>query len=206
MAADGDEHGEGAPQPAGLSAAQGCDLVTEALPASARPASTTARQRSTGCTSTARSWGSPHSPSRASRAGGNLALATAIRAKREGRLAAVDGVYALAPFISGLYGSSAEEREAALPSLVENDGYFMACDGTAIFAEVYDPGAEHATDPLCWPYHATVEDLSGLPPHAISVNELDPLRDEGLVYHRRLVEAGSRPRHEQWPGRATQAI
>ncbi|MFJ9085733.1 alpha/beta hydrolase fold domain-containing protein [Streptomyces sp. NPDC102384] len=122
--------------------------------------------------------------------GGNLALATALRAKREGRLAAVDGVYALVPSISGLYGAGAEEREAALPSLVENDGYFMACDAAAILAEVYDPGAEHATDPLCWPYHATTEDLSGLPPHALSVNELDPLRDEGLAYHRRLAEAG----------------
>lgn len=122
--------------------------------------------------------------------GGNLALATAIRAKREGRLAAIDGVYALVPSISGLYGSSAEEREAALPSLVENDGYFMACDAAAIFAEVYDPGAEHATDPLCWPYHARAHDLAELPPHAISVNELDPLRDEGLAYHRRLTEAG----------------
>ncbi|MFD6994449.1 alpha/beta hydrolase fold domain-containing protein [Streptomyces sp. NPDC059943] len=122
--------------------------------------------------------------------GGNLALATAIRAKREGRLAAVDGVYSLVPCISGLYGRSAEEREAAFPSLVENDGYLMACDAAAIFAEVYDPGAEHATDPLCWPIHATAQDLAGLPPHAISVNELDPLRDEGLAYHRALVEAG----------------
>jgi acetyl esterase len=29
-----------------------------------------------------------------------------------------------------------------------------------------------------------------LPPHVIAVNELDPLRDEGLVYYRLLVRAG----------------
>jgi len=29
-----------------------------------------------------------------------------------------------------------------------------------------------------------------MPPHVISVNELDPLRDEGLQYYRRLVHAG----------------
>lgn len=33
-------------------------------------------------------------------------------------------------------------------------------------------------------------DLAGLPPHTISVNELDPLRDEGLVYARKLMAAG----------------
>jgi acetyl esterase/lipase len=47
-----------------------------------------------------------------------------------------------------------------------------------------------ATDPLAWPYHAPVEDLAGLPPHVVSVNELDPLRDEGLAYYRKLGEAG----------------
>ena len=31
---------------------------------------------------------------------------------------------------------------------------------------------------------------AGLPPHVISVNEIDPLRDEGLLYYRRLVRAG----------------
>ena len=44
--------------------------------------------------------------------------------------------------------------------------------------------------PACWPVEATDEELSGLPPHVISVNELDPLRDEGLLYYRRLVRAG----------------
>jgi acetyl esterase/lipase len=32
--------------------------------------------------------------------------------------------------------------------------------------------------------------MAGLPPHVISVNELDPLRDEGLDYYRRLLRAG----------------
>lgn len=122
--------------------------------------------------------------------GGNLTLATAIRAKRDGTLDTIDGVYAMVPYISGIYGRSAAEREEELPSLVENDGYFISCDLNAVFVEVYDPGARHATDPLCWPYHATPEDLAGLPPHVISVNEVDPLRDEGLAYHRTLVEAG----------------
>jgi acetyl esterase/lipase len=57
-------------------------------------------------------------------------------------------------------------------------------------AAVYDPTGQHATDPLAWPYHATRDDLAGLPPHVITVNELDPLRDEGLAYHHKLVAAG----------------
>ena len=32
--------------------------------------------------------------------------------------------------------------------------------------------------------------LEGLPPHSITVNELDPLRDEGLFFSRKLEEAG----------------
>ena len=40
-------------------------------------------------------------------------------------------------------------------------------------------------------YYATNEDLTDLPPHIISVNELDPLRDEGLVFFRNLLKAGN---------------
>jgi acetyl esterase len=122
--------------------------------------------------------------------GANLTIATTLRAKRDGHLHMIDGVFALVPYISGLYGSTEAERRRALPSLVENDGYFIGCPGMAVMAAVYDPGGAHATDPLCWPYHAGVDEVAGLPPHVVSVNELDPLRDEGIAYHETLVRAG----------------
>jgi acetyl esterase/lipase len=60
----------------------------------------------------------------------------------------------------------------------------------AILPSVYDPTGDNANNPLCWPLFASPQELQGLPPHAISVNELDPLRDEGLMYSRRLLGAG----------------
>ena len=54
----------------------------------------------------------------------------------------------------------------------------------------YDPGNANRDEPTCWPYRATAADLAGLPPHVIVVNELDPLRDEGLAYHRKLLANG----------------
>jgi acetyl esterase/lipase len=60
----------------------------------------------------------------------------------------------------------------------------------APLARAYDPPGDNAANPLAWPYHATEADLAGLPPHVISVNELDPLRDEGLAYYRKLLAAG----------------
>ena len=35
-----------------------------------------------------------------------------------------------------------------------------------------------------------VKIVTGLPPHVISVNELDPLRDEGLLYYKKLLISG----------------
>ncbi|MCS5575772.1 MAG: alpha/beta hydrolase, partial [Pseudomonadales bacterium] len=56
--------------------------------------------------------------------------------------------------------------------------------------KVYDPDGSNSGNPLAWPLQATITELKGLPPHSISVNELDPLRDEGLAYYRKLVAAG----------------
>jgi acetyl esterase/lipase len=122
--------------------------------------------------------------------GGNLSLATTLKAKRDGNLRMVDGVCALVPYISGMYGRPEAERAAALPSLIENDGYLLSCAAMEIMASVYDPGGKHDTDALSWPYHAAVDELAGLPPHLISVDELDVLRDEGVAYYEKLKSAG----------------
>jgi acetyl esterase/lipase len=118
--------------------------------------------------------------------GGNLTLATVLRAKRDGLLAEIAGVYAQCPYISNAYTAPVPE----LPSLVENDGYFLDVAMMGALAKVYDPSGDHTTDPLAWPLHASTAELAGLPPHVISVNQLDPLRDEGLAYARKLLDAG----------------
>ena len=45
-------------------------------------------------------------------------------------------------------------------------------------------------NPLAWPGFATIEDVRGLPESVISVNECDPLRDEGINFYRLLLAAG----------------
>lgn len=118
--------------------------------------------------------------------GGNLSLAITLKALKEGWVTEISGVYAQCPYISGEYGNPPSE----LLSLVENDGYTLSCEMMAPLVKVYDPDGSNSGNPLAWPLQATVAELKGLPPHAISVNELDPLRDEGLAYYRKLVAAG----------------
>lgn len=118
--------------------------------------------------------------------GGNLSLATTIKAKQDGTLANINGVYGMCPYISGAYGNPPAE----LPSLVENDGYILDGPTMAAMVKTYNPDDKNLTNPLAWPYHASKSDLAGLPPHFITVNELDPLRDEGLAYYQKLLAAG----------------
>ena len=53
---------------------------------------------------------------------------------------------------------------------------------------------------MAWPLFATVEDVTGLPPVVISVNECDPLRDEGIEFYRLLLDAGVAARCRQQMG------
>ena len=59
-------------------------------------------------------------------------------------------------------------------------------------ASIYDPEHQNGNSPLCWPYCAKREDLQGLLPHVISINELDIGRDQGLKYYQILRAAGVR--------------
>ncbi len=47
---------------------------------------------------------------------------------------------------------------------------------------------------------ARAEDLSGLPPAFVTVMEFDPLRDEGLIYATRLLQAGVSTELHAYPG------
>jgi acetyl esterase len=118
--------------------------------------------------------------------GGNLTLTVAHKAKREGWLHQIAGFYANCPFISNHWYEPPDD----LPSLRECDGYFISLQQAQILGSIYDPGKSRWDDPTCFAGVATDDDLTGLPPHVISVNELDPMRDEGLDYYRRLLRAG----------------
>ena len=117
--------------------------------------------------------------------GGNLSLATALKANREGWINQIQGVYAQCPYISGLYANPPAE----LLSLIENDTYLLSCSMMGALVKTYDPNDTLRHEALAWPLSAKQPDLEGLPPHIISVNELDPLRDEGLAYFRKLLHA-----------------
>ncbi|MDT5210958.1 MAG: acetyl esterase [Mycobacterium sp.] len=118
--------------------------------------------------------------------GGNLTLTVGHKANREGWLNEIAGLYAQCPFISNRWHDAPDE----LPSLRECDGYFIGLQLLAALGTIYDPTGEYARDATAFAGMATDEELAGLPPHVISVNELDPLRDEGLDYYRRLLRAG----------------
>jgi acetyl esterase len=125
--------------------------------------------------------------------GGNLTLATGLRLKQDGDLGLIRGLYALCPYIAGSW------PRPELPSSVENNGLLLNLHnnrGTMAYGmEAFD-----AKDPLAWPSFATVDDVRGLVPTMISVNECDPLRDEGINFYRLLVEAGVPARCRQVMG------
>jgi acetyl esterase len=125
--------------------------------------------------------------------GGNLTLALGLRLNREGRLALVKGLYALAPYIAGHWP---QER---YPSSVDNNGIFINVHGNR-GRMGYGIDAYDAQDPLAWPGFAGDEDVRGLVPTVINVNECDPLRDEGIDFYRLLLRNGVSARCRQVMG------
>jgi acetyl esterase/lipase len=125
--------------------------------------------------------------------GGNLTLATGLKLRRDGDLGLIRGLYALCPYIAGSW------PQDHLPSSTENNGILIDLHNNR-GALGYGIDAFEQRDPLAWPSFATEDDVAGLVPTVISVNECDPLRDEGIEFYRLLLRAGVPARCRQVMG------
>ena len=74
------------------------------------------------------------------------------------------------------------------------EGYFLTAKGMAWFWDAYLPDLERRSEPYASPLRASDEQLAGLPPAFVIVDEADVLRDEGEAYAARLRAAASRSR------------
>src|SRR5262249_13667394 len=70
------------------------------------------------------------------------------------------------------------------------DGPFLTARGMAWFWDAYTTDPAQRAEITASPLRAALEDLAGLPPAFVIVDENDVLRDEGEAYARRLAQAG----------------
>ena len=117
--------------------------------------------------------------------GGNLTLATGLRLLKDGDIDLIKGLYSLCPYIAGVWPLDES------PSSVENNGILLDLHNNR-GAMAYGIEEYNNKNPLAWPGFATDSDVRGLPPTMISVNECDPLRDEGINFYRLLLSSGVR--------------
>jgi acetyl esterase len=127
------------------------------------------------------------------RGGANLALATALRLKQEGDIDLIKGIHALCPCIAGQWPLPQN------PSSTENNGILLDLHNNQ-GAMIYGIQEFTKGNPLAWPGFATEDEVRGLVPTIISVNECDPLRDEGINFYRLLMRAGVSARCRQVMG------
>lgn len=115
--------------------------------------------------------------------GGNMAAALAILAKQRGDVRFVH--QSMYYPVTDAAQDTESYREFA-------NGPFLTAKSMAWFWDAYLPERERRAEITASPLRATLEDLRGLPPALLIVDENDVLRDEGEAYARRLTQAGVR--------------
>jgi acetyl esterase/lipase len=70
------------------------------------------------------------------------------------------------------------------------EGYWLTREGMKWFWNNYAPNNATRKEPTASPLHASIDQLSGLPPALVITEEFDVLRDEGEAYAHKLMQAG----------------
>ena len=115
-------------------------------------------------------------------AGGNMATVLALMAKQRG-----DVHFVHQSLYYPMTDALAEETESMR---TYRDGPYGSAAGSAWFWSSYLADGASRSDLFVSPLQATLDDLEGLPPALIIVDENDVLRDQGEAYADKLREAG----------------
>lgn len=113
--------------------------------------------------------------------GGNMAAATAILAKQR-RGPAIAGQLLFYPVTDANFETDSYKRF--------EDGPWLTRKAMEWFWDAYAPDHSVRKEITASPLRASKEELHGLPPTLLIVDENDPLRDEGENYARKLIQAG----------------
>lgn len=115
--------------------------------------------------------------------GGNMTAAVAILAKeRDGPTFRFQAMFY--PVTDAGFNTPSYKTFAGGPWLTER--------AMKWFWDAYAPNSTDRTKPTASPLRCTLEELRGLPPALIIVDENDVLRDEGEAYAHKLMQAGVR--------------
>lgn len=118
--------------------------------------------------------------------GGNICLTLALKTLKEGRPELLDGSFCMCP--TALYDMFSHRT----PSMSENSGYYLDLrnQGSQNMMDLFTADLNDQKDPLAWAINAGPEDMKGMKPVMIIINELDPVRDAGLEMYRNLLAGG----------------
>jgi acetyl esterase/lipase len=113
--------------------------------------------------------------------GGNMTAALTIMAKRRGDVTFVH---------QSLYYPVTDAAQDTASYQEFAEGTHLTAKGMAWFWDAYTTDPAQRAEITASPLRASLEELAGLPPAFVAVDENDVLRDEGEAYARRLTQAG----------------
>ncbi|MCL1870332.1 MAG: alpha/beta hydrolase [Promicromonosporaceae bacterium] len=113
--------------------------------------------------------------------GGNMTAALTLLAKQRGDVTFIH---------QSMYYPVTDAAQDTASYVEFAEGPFLTAKGMAWFWDAYAPDVAVRDEITASPLRASLDELAGLPPAFLLVDENDVLRDEGEAYGRRLTQAG----------------